>query len=141
MFLPYRIVQTPNILVIVYEGDLPRQIHLDGRPHPKDWDSTYVGHSVGRWEGDELVVDTVGFNDKTWIDIAGHPLTDKLHVTERYRRPDLGHLEIQITIEDPGAYKKAWTMRKTSELAPNSEEIGQYICTENNQDVTHLVGK
>jgi hypothetical protein len=141
MFFPYRIVQTADIVAIVYEDDMPRQIHLDGRPHPKDWDATFVGHSVGRWEGDELVVDTVGFNEKTWVDFFGHPHTDKLHVIERYRRPDLGHLEIETTIDDPQTYRKPWNMRKTSELAPRSEEIGQFICAENNQDVPHLVGK
>jgi hypothetical protein len=141
MFLPYRIVQTPAILAIVYEEDMPRQIHLDGRVHPKDWDPTFLGHSTGAWEGDELVVDTVGFNDKTWIDTSGHPHTEKLHLTERYRRPDLGHLEVQITIDDPGAYKRPWTIKKISDLAPNTEEIGQYICAENNQDVPHLVGQ
>jgi hypothetical protein len=127
--------------VIIYEGDMPRQIYLDGRAHPNDWDPTFAGHAVGKWAGDELVVDTVGFNDKTWIDIAGHPHTDKLHITERYRRIDLGHLEIRITIEDPGAYEKPWTMTKISDLAPNTEEIGRYICAENNQDFAHLVGK
>jgi hypothetical protein len=141
MFLPYRIVQTPSILALIYENDIPRQIYLDGRSHPKDWDPTYMGHSVGHWEGDELVVDTVGFNDKTWIDIYGHPHTEKLHVTERFRRPELGHLEIQITLEDPDAYKKPWTMWKISDLAPGTEEVGEYICAENNQDTPHMVGK
>jgi hypothetical protein len=140
-YLPYRVVQTGAIIALIYEDDMPRQIHLDGRPHPKNWDPTYVGHSVGKWEGDELVVDTVGMNDKTWIDSSGHPHTDQLHITERYRRPDLGHLEVQITVEDPGAYKKPWTIQKVSDLAASSEEVGQYICAENNQDLAHLVGK
>jgi hypothetical protein len=141
LFAPYRILQTANLLVIIYENELPRQIYLDGRPHPNNWDPTFAGHSVGHWEGDDLVVDTVGFNDKTWIDIDGHPHTEKLHITERYHRADLGHLEVSFTIEDPEAYKKPWTLRKVSDLAPETVEIGEYICAENNQDVAHLVGK
>jgi hypothetical protein len=141
LFSPFRIVETAKILLIIYEEELPRQIHLDGRPHPKDWDSTYDGHSVGHWEGDDLVVDTVGFNDRTWLDIAGHPHTENMHITERFRRPELGHLEIKTTIEDPAAYTKSWSMEKVSDLAPQTEEVGQNVCMENNQDVPHLVGK
>jgi hypothetical protein len=140
-YLPYRIVQSPAIIAVVYEDDLPRQIHLDGRPHPKGWEPDYDGHSVGHWEGDELVVDTVGFNDRTWLDDDAHPHTNKLHLTERYTRPDLGHLKLRITIDDPGAYKKPWSFEKISDLAPEGEEIGQYVCAENNQDIPHLVGK
>jgi hypothetical protein len=140
IFSPYRTLQTASMLAIIYEDELPRQIYLDGRPHPSNWDPTFSGHSVGHWEGDDLVVDTVGFNDKTWIDISGHPHTEKLHITERYHRPDLGHLEVVLTIEDPEAYKKPWTMRKVSDLAPETEEVGESVCTENNQDVAHLVG-
>jgi hypothetical protein len=141
LFVPYRIVQTDRILVMIYENEPPRQIHLDGRPHPKDWDATYIGHLVGHWEGDELVVDTAGFNDKTWLDPAGHPHTAKMHVIERFRRLDLGHLETEITIEDPEAYRKPWSMKKVSDLAPNTEEVGLNVCAENNQDVAHLVGR
>jgi hypothetical protein len=138
----YRVVQTPTILVMVSEQDTPnyRQIFLDGRGHPKNLDPTWMGHSVGHWEKDTLVVDSVGFNDKAWLDGAGHPYTEKTHITERYRRPDLGHLEIEFTIDDAGAYAKPWTIKRVSDLAPN-EEVQEYICNENNKDASHMVGK
>ena len=140
IFLPFRIMQNSNVVAIMFEDELPRQIYLDGRKHPDEPLSPFVGHSVGKWEGDTLVVDVAGFNDKTWLDPEGHPHTDKMHVVERWTRKDLGHLEVAITIDDPGAYKQPWTIRRASELAPD-EEVGQYVCTENNRDVPHLVGK
>ena len=139
--LPFRIMQNPSLLAILYEEDLPRQIYLDGRKHPEESLSPFVGHSVGTWDGDTLVVDTVGFNDKTWLDSGGHPHTEKMHLIERFRRKDLGHLEVEYTIEDPGAYKQPWIIKKATELAGPDEEVGQYVCTENNRDVQHLVGK
>jgi len=139
-FTEFRIMQNQTVLAFLYEGDLPRQIYLDGRKHPEESLSPFVGHSVGTWDGDALVVDTVGFNDKTWL-VEGRPHTDKMHVVERYRRKDLGHLEIEITIDDLGAYKKPWTFHQATELAPAGDEVGQYVCTENNRDVEHLVGK
>jgi hypothetical protein len=135
-----KFVHTPALLVILLEGDLPRQIYLDGRGHPRDLNPSWMGHSVGRWEGDTLVVDSVGFNDKNWLDFEAHPQTERLHIVERYRRPDLGHLELEMTIEDPGVLKKPWTMRKTSTLDPKGD-ILEYLCTENNRDLQHLVGK
>ncbi len=138
--LGFRIMQNPTLLAILYEEDLPRQIYLDGRKHPEESLSPFVGHSVGTWDGDTLVVDTVGFNDKTWLD-GGHPHTEKMHLVERFRRKDLGHLEVEYTIDDPGAYKKPWIVKKATELAGPDEEVGQYVCTENNRDVEHLVGK
>jgi hypothetical protein len=141
-FFPFRVVHTPKYLAMISEEDTPnyRQIFLDGRSHPKDPEPTWMGHSVGHWEGDTLVVDSVGFNDKTWLDLAGRVQTEKLHLTERYRRPDLGHLEMKFLIDDPGAYAKPWTVERVSDLAPN-EEVQEYICNENNKDVPHMVGK
>ena len=139
---PYKIVQTAKLIVMLFdEGDYPRQIFLDGRPHPDDGNLTWVGHSIGHWEGDTLIVDTTLFNDKSWVSLAFFPHTEKLHVTERFRRLDAGHLEIQTTIEDPGAFAKPWTMKKISNLAPPDEEVEEYICTENERDRTHMVGK
>ena len=108
---PWRIAQTPGIYFIVYEGNIHswRQIFMDGRKHPDDPDPTWYGHSVGHWEGKTLVVDTVGFNDKFWFDYKGHPHTEKLHTVERYTRTDLGHMTIETTIDDPGAYEKPFT--------------------------------
>jgi hypothetical protein len=139
---PYELVQTPTRLVMIFEDDIPshRTVYLDGRRHPKDPNPSWMGHSIGQWEGDALVVDTVGFNDKSWLDAQGHPHTEKLHVTERLRRPDLGHLEIEFTIEDPGTYAKPWIIKRVADLDPN-DEIGEYVCTEGERDVVHMVGR
>ena len=136
----FKFVQSPSVIVILIEDVFSyRQISLDGRDHSKDADPTWMGYSIGKWEGDTLVVDTAGFNDKSWSPMF-RPHTDKFHMIERFRRPDLGHLEIEITIDDPGAYVKPWTIKRVSNLLPG-DEIGEYICAENNQDVDHLVGK
>jgi hypothetical protein len=139
---PWKIVQQPKLLVFLFEGNIHtyRQIFMDGRSHPDDPDPTWYGHSIAKWEGDTLVVDSVGFNDKFWFDFAGHPHTEKLHITERYRRPDYSHLDFEVVIDDPGAYTKPFTMYGHSPLVENSEII-EYICNENNQDVGHIVGK
>jgi hypothetical protein len=136
-----RIVHTPRLLVVLQEVSAGfRQVFLDGRDHPGDLEPTWNGHSIGRWRGDTLVVETVGYNDKGWLDGAGHSRTQKLRVVEEFRRPDLGHLEIQTTIDDPGAYVRPWTIKQIADLAPN-EEIQEFICSENNQDLAHLTGK
>ena len=139
---PWKIMQTPTLIVFLFEGNIHsyRQIFMDGRGHPKDLDPTWYGDSIGKWDGDTLVVDSIGFNDKFWFDFAGHPHTEKLHITERYRRPDLGHLEDQVTIDDPGAYTKPFEIFGHFPLVANSE-IMEYVCNENNQDVSHIVGK
>ena len=133
----YKIIQTPAVIAILWEGNVPGivQIFLDGRAHPKNLDPSWMGHSVGRWEGDTLVQDTVGFNDRSWLRVFPH--TEMLHVTQRIRRPDLGHIEKEITIEDPGAFRKPWKIRDVWDLAPG-EEIAEYICNENEKDVPHL---
>ena len=114
---------------------------MDGRGHPKDMDPTWFGDSIGKWDGDTLVVDTVGFNDKFWFDDAAHPHTEQLHVTERYRRTDFAHLDFEITIDDPGAYTRPFTLYGHSPLLVNTE-IMEYICSENNvRDLPHIVGK
>ena len=133
----YKIIQTPSVIALLWEGNVPGivQIFLDGRAHPKDLDPSWMGHSVGRWEGDTLVADTVGFNDRSWLRVFPH--TEMLHVVQRYRRPDLGHIEKEITIEDPATFTKPWKVRTTWDLAPG-EEIAEYICNENEKDVPHL---
>ena len=137
----YQILQTPGYVAVIVEmiHDV-RIIPLDGRPHLNDSLQLWLGDSRGRWEGDTLVVDTIGFNDKFWFDFAGHPHTEKLHVVERYRRPDLGHLEDEVTIDDPGAYTKPFTLYGHFPLQAGTE-IMEYICNENNLDVQHIVGK
>jgi hypothetical protein len=138
----FQFVQSKDYLIRISDDDSPGfyQIYLDGRQHPADLTPAWYGDNVGRWEGDTLVVDRVAFHERVWLDREGHPHSDKLHVIERYRRPDLGHLESEITVEDPGALAKPWTMKRVAELAPG-EQIYEFICPENNQDAAHLVGK
>lgn len=138
----YELVQSPLAIVEISDDDSPgfHQIYLDGRPHPKDPNPAWYGDNVGHWEGDTLVVDRIGFDERVWLDQEAHPHSDKLHVIERYRRPDLGHLETEITVEDSGVLAKPFTMKRVSELAP-TERIYEFICQENNKDVSHLVGK
>jgi hypothetical protein len=138
---PWSIATAPGRLFFLFEGNIHsfRQIFMDGRQHPKDLDPTWYGHSIGHWEGDTLVVDTVGYNDLFWFDFAGHPHTEKLHTTERYTRTDLGTLVDEVTIDDPGSYTKPFTLVAKNRLDPNGE-IMEYICQENNQDPSHIVG-
>ncbi len=135
---PFKIVQEPDMVVILYEafGQF-RQIFLDGRKLPVDANPTWLGYSVGRWEGDTLVAETTGFNGKTWLDQTGHPTTDALHVTERYHRRDLGHMDLQATIDDPKAYMKPWTITEPMVLLPDTDLI-EYVCNENEKDLRHL---
>ena len=138
---PWRIVQTPTHYFILYEGNIHsyRQIFMNAK-HPDDPDPTWYGHSVGHWEGNTLVVDTVGFNDKFWFDYKGHPHTEKLHTIERYTRTDLGHMAIEVTIDDPGAYAKPFTTAGKATLMPGTKLL-EYICQENNQDLPLLTGR
>jgi hypothetical protein len=132
---PYlaKFIQTPSVLVIIQEaeGGSTIQVFLDGRDHPKELQPTWRGHSIGSWEGDTLIIDTVGFNDEGWLDGRGTPRTEKLHVIQRIRRMDLGHLEIETRVDDPGTFVKPWTSRVVTDLAPG-EEIQELICNENN---------
>jgi hypothetical protein len=137
---PFKIVQTPELIVILHEEfNHYRQVFTDGRRVPENRAPTWLGYSLGKWEGDALVVDTVGFVDDTWLDMRGHPATDALHMVERYRRLDFGHLQIQFTIDDPKAYAKPWTVTMSFDLLPDTELI-EHIC-ENEKDAAHLVGK
>jgi hypothetical protein len=138
---PYKIVQTPGMMLILYEGFTTyRQIFTDGRPLPRDPQPAWLGYSVGKWDGDTFVVDTIGVNERTWLDNAGRPHSDAMHLTERYRRRDFGHMEVQLTIDDPKAYTKPWIVNESARLLPDTDLL-EYICSENNKDVPHLVGK
>jgi len=139
---PFKFIQAPSIIVMLWEFDTPghRQIFMDGRGHPRDLNPTWMGHSIGKWEGDTLVIDSSGFNDQSWLTLSGLPHTEQLHVIERVRRPDFGHLEIDITVEDSGTFSAPWKRRARAALAPN-DEIMEYLCSENNKDAAHLVGK
>ena len=138
----WEIVQSKSILVVISDDDSPgfHQIYLDRRAHPKEPDPLWYGDSIGHWDGDTLVVDRVNFEEGVWLDLEAHPHTDKLHVIERYRRPDAGHLETEITVEDPGVLARPYTLKRVSDLAVN-QEVREFMCTENNRDVEHLVGK
>jgi hypothetical protein len=137
---PWKIVQQPDLIVVLHEAfTLWRQIFLDGRHLADNVQPSWLGYSTGRWDGDTLVVDTRGFNGKIWLDQLGKPTTDQLHVVERYRRTDYGHMEIEATIDDPGAYTRPWTVTHTYHLLPDTELL-EFICNENNQDLEHLPG-
>jgi hypothetical protein len=135
---PWKIVQTPDLVVILYEAfNWWRQIHLDGRRLADSPNPAWFGYSTGRWDGDTLVVETRGFNGKAWLDQAGKPSTDQLRVIERYTRKDFGHLEREVTIDDPGAYTRPWTVTQQAALLPETELL-EFICNENNLDLEHL---
>jgi len=134
---PWRIVQTSGYIVFVHEAfNLWRQVFVDGRELAitEDTTPTWFGYSAGKWEGDTLVVESRGFNGKVWLDQLGKVSTEALHVTERFRRKDFGHLEIQITIDDPKAYTKPWTVTVEATALPDGQ-LMEFICLENEKDV------
>jgi len=134
-----KIVQTPGLVLILNEYNKTyRQIFTDGRPLPKDPQPAWDGYSIGKWDGDTLVVETTGFRDGIWLDAFGDPLTDAAKVTERFHRVDYGHLEIELTVDDPKAYTKPWTIKLPQLLAINTDLL-DYICLENEKDLRHLV--
>ncbi len=135
------IVQTPGLFLILNEYNASyRQIFTDGRPLPEDPQPSFDGYSIGKWDGDTLVVQTSGFKDGIWLDAYGDPMTDQPKITERFRRVDFGHLQIELTVDDPGAYTKPWTVTLHQVLAPDTDLI-DYICLENEKDLQHLVAK
>jgi len=134
----FKMIHTPLEIVMLSEtADPPRQIHTDGRPLPKDPDPTWMGYSVGRWEGNTLVVDTVGFNDRGWLDGFGHPRSESMHITERYRRRDFGHMDLEIAFNDPKYYTRPFTISTELKLIPDSDLL-EYVCNENEKDRPHL---
>jgi hypothetical protein len=138
---PRKIVQNPGLIVIPSERDVTfRQIFTDGRPLPKDPNPSFNGYSTGKWEGDMLVVETIGFRDGIWLDRKGSPITEAAKMTERFRRVNFGNLEIEITIDDPKAYTKPWTIKLHEMLVPDTELL-EYYCQENEKDTKHMVGK
>jgi hypothetical protein len=136
--VPFKIVQTENLVVLVYEAfNLWRQVHLDGREFADDLNPSWLGFSKGRWEGDELVVETRGLNGKQWLDHGGLPTSDKLTVIERFRRPNFGRLEIQLTINDPTYYTKPWDVTTNARRLLNTE-LFEFICNENERSTPHM---
>ena len=122
---------------MIYEGEPVRQIFTDGRKHTPDPEPAWYGYSFGKWENDTLVVDTTGFNDRTWLDAFGHSHSESLHIVERFRRPDFGHMDLQVTVEDPKMYTRPFTVRYSQVLAPDTDLL-DFVCTENEKDRAHL---
>ncbi|HKS57228.1 MAG TPA: hypothetical protein VJS12_18175 [Steroidobacteraceae bacterium] len=135
-----KIVQTPAVIVVMYEDLNYRQIFLDGRALPKNPSPSFMGYSIGRWEGDELVVESTGFKDTTWLDFGGHPHSEQLRITERYRRTDFGHIRRQITLSDPEAFTKPIVVGSDMTLNPDTELL-EYVCAETPRERFHLVGR
>ena len=139
--LPRRFVHTPGLLAILYEGINPhRMIYTDGRTLPVDPQPTWMGYSVGSWDGDVFVVQSSGYSDRSWLDGIGHARSEATRITERIRRRDFGHLDVDVTIDDPRTYTKPFSIRYTQTLVPDTD-ILEYICTENEKDRAHLAGQ
>jgi hypothetical protein len=135
-----KIVQTPAIIMILNPDLTYRQIFLDGRTLESAPNPSWMGYSVGHWDGDTLVVDSFGFNDRTWLDHDGHPHSEALRTTERYRRRNFGNLDIEVTFSDPKIYAKPWTVAVRAELAPDTEMV-EWVCNETSHELQHWVGK
>jgi hypothetical protein len=134
LVLDFKMIQTDReIVVLMSTGNPPRQIYTDGRPLPKDPEPSWMGTSVGRWQGDTLVVETTGFKDRAWLDVLGHPRSEAMHMTERYRRRDFGHMDLEITIDDPTYYTRPFGFKTTLTMIPDSDVL-EYVCTENQKN-------
>ncbi len=136
-----RMVQTPQMIVMLYQGttnSVHRTIFTDGRPLPTDPNPTWMGYSIGHWDGDTLVVETAGFNDRSWLDIEGHPHTEALRITERYHRRDFGHMDLEITIDDPKTFTRPFSLKIVKELMPDTDLL-ESVC-ENDTSVPHMLG-
>ena len=138
---PWTFIQTPQLLAILYEGGAHvwRKVFLDGRPHDPKVEETWLGDSIGHWEDDTLVIETIGQNDITWLDESGIPHSKDMKVIERITRTDFGHMEIVHIIDDPKTFSRTWTFTTKPTLLKG--ELIEYICQENNKDLEHLVGK
>lgn len=138
---PYKIVQTNGVIFLLYERDTTyRQVYTDGRKLPVDPQPSWLGYSIGRWDGDSLVVDTIGFNDRGWLDARAHTHSEAMHLTERFHRLDFGHMEVQLTIDDPQTYTRPFTIKLKQRLLPDSDLLESY-CAENEKDAGHVVSK
>ncbi len=137
---PFKIVQTPKLTLILYEIDsLRRQIYTDGRPFPATFEfPSYLGYSIGRWEGDTFVAESRGFNERTPVDAMGHPRSENMHVTERFRRRDFGHMDVEMTFDDPELYTRGFTVKVPYELVPDND-IFEMFCSQNEKDRKHMV--
>jgi hypothetical protein len=139
---PRKIIQSPGLIVILYEANAGvRQIFTDGRPLPRnDAQPWWYGYSTGKWDGDTLVVDTSGFRGDVWLDVEGSPLTESGKMTERFRRVNYGNMEIEVTVDDPKAYTKSWTVKVHHRIMLDTELI-EFVCQENERDAVHATAK
>jgi hypothetical protein len=139
LVLTFKIIQTPQEIVMLPEmaTNPPRQIYTDGRSLPREPDPTWMGYSVGHWDGDTLVVDTIGLNDRAWLDAFGHPRSESMHITERYWRRDFGYIDLEITFNDPKYYTRPFSIKTGLRLVPDSDLI-EYVCNENERDRAHM---
>ena len=138
---PYKIIQMPGMTVMLYERDTTyRQVYTDGRKLPSDPQPTWRGYSIGKWDGDSLVVDTIGFNDRGWLDARGHTHSEALHLTERFHRLNFGHMQVRLTIDDPKTYTRPFTITLNQHLLPDTDLLESY-CAENEKDRPHVDGK
>jgi hypothetical protein len=134
----FKIIQAPQEIVMLSEtNDPPRQIYTDGRSLPRNPDPSWMGYSVGKWQGDALVVETNGLNDRAWLDGFGHPRSESMRITERYQRRDFGHMDLEATFDDSKYYTRPFTIKARLRLIPDSD-ILEYVCGENEKDRVHL---
>ncbi len=138
---PIKVIQNPGLIVMMHEAEhLFRQVYTDGRKLPEDPQPSALGYSTARFERDALIIETIGFHDRGWLDAIGHPFSDSLHLTERVRRPTFGRLEVEMTIDDPKAYQKPFTVTQAMVLMPDTDLL-EYFCAENERDIRHFVAK
>jgi hypothetical protein len=138
LIAPFKIVQTPELIVMLLEdNNPPRQIHTDGRTRPADPWPSWMGYSTGTWQGDTLVAETTGFNERSWLDAFGHPRSESMRIVERFRRRDVGHLDVEITIDDPKMYTRAFSVKVPYRLLPDTDVL-ESVCAENEKDRAHL---
>lgn len=136
--VPFKIIQNPGVIVMIYEASgMHRQVYTDGRKLPADMQPAWLGYSAGKWEAGTLVVETAGFNDKTTLDSSGHPRSESTRMTERFRRRDFGHMEGQITIDDPQNYTRPFTIHFNWRLIPDTDVL-EAVCAENERDIRHI---
>ena len=133
-----KIVHSPGLTLILHEIDgIPRKIYTDGRDFPEELSPTWLGSSIGHWEDDTFVVETRGFNDRSWLDTAAHPRSESMKITERYTRRDVGHMDIEYTFDDPVYYTEPFSLKVTHLLQPDTD-ILEYVCNENEKDIKHM---
>ena len=138
LIAPFKMIQTPvEIVMLLEDNNPPRQIYLDLRPLPKDPEPSWMGYSTGHWDGDTLVVDTIGFQERSWIDSAGHPRSESMRITERFHRRDFGHMDLQVTFDDPVYYTRVFSITAALRLLPDTDVL-EAICAENEKDRVHL---